>query len=80
MNTTTLDETRTQDELALEAANHALTMWLYEHPECASDYDAFNVSQDAMRQLAAGNPEVETYLLLTDVRQWLRTLTGRSWE
>lgn len=76
----TFDATRTDTDVELEAANHFLCMWFLDNPACASDYDAFQVSQEAMRALAAGNDEIETYLLLTDVKQWIRTLTGREWS
>lgn len=75
-----LNSTRTPDEIELESATHFLTMFFMNNPQCSHELDAFYVSQDAMRALAGGNPEVETYLLLTDVKQWIRTLTGHSWS
>jgi len=75
-----LEANRTPEAVELETVCHYLTLWFIVHPDCSDEIDEFNKSQNAMRTLAGGDDATETYLLLTDAKQWYQSLYAHSWD
>ena len=79
-----LEANRTPEAVELETVTHYVTLWFMAHPDCSDEIDQYQKSQDAMRKLAGEtdceHDDTETYLLLTDAKQWYVSLYAHRWE